>query len=163
MDRVHSGTPHLSGTGFFAWRYLMNKPVYCAAVILILALVPFPADADETPQQIALLASFAFVDYTQSVDMFFQNDGYHELNPVLGPYPSRTELLSFGVIGIGLTYVLAAVLPHAWKDIVIDSVIATERLNIEDNRLLYKGWNSDGPPLRGRTMAGIPIVVSMKF
>ena len=141
----------------------MKKPTYLTAIILIIMLVPLVALADDTAEQIAILASFAMVDYQQSVDMFFGNEGYHELNPVLGPYPSRGELLCFGTIGVGLTYLVAELLPEAWKGIVIDSVIATERLNIEDNRLVYKGWNTDGPPVRGRTMTGIPIVVSLKF
>jgi hypothetical protein len=143
----------------------MIRPVDTATIILCMALllVPFIAGADETTEQIAILASFALVDYQQSVDMFFENDGYHELNPVLGPYPSRGELLSFGTIGVGLTYLAAELLPESWRQVVMDSIIATERLNIEDNRLVYKGWNTDGPPLRGRTMAGIPIIVSLKF
>jgi hypothetical protein len=134
-----------------------------AIVIMIIALVPCAAMADDTAEQIAILASFALIDYNQSVDMFFNNTGYYELNPVLGPAPRREDLILFGITGIGLTYVLAEVLPPALKQVVIDSVIATERLNIEDNRTLYKGWNKDGPPMRGRSMNGIPIMISLRF
>jgi hypothetical protein len=45
----------------------------------------------------------------------------------------------------------------------MDSIIATEKMNIEENRTVYKGWNTEGPPLRGRTMDGIPIMVSLRF
>ena len=141
----------------------MKVQVKVLVAVMVLAFVPFVVWGSETTEQIAILASFALVDYSQSVDMFFNNTGYYELNPVLGPYPSRTDLLGFGAIGVGLTYLVAGLLPDSWRGIAMDSIIATERLNIEDNRLVYKGWNSDGPPLRGRTMTGIPIVVSMKF
>ena len=158
----------------------MKKIILAAEAALILLLaVPFVTRADDmarqfvTPdaalgsnvaEQIAVLASFAVVDYQQSVAMFYESNGYYELNPLLGTSPGRVELISFGVVGVGLVYFAVEMLPEGWRQVVMDSIVATERLNIEDNRTVYEGWNTEGPPLRGRTMDnGIPIMVSLRF
>ncbi len=131
---------------------------------LIVILLPYTVwSSDEFTEQFAVLASFALIDFSQSSSMFYENTGYYEVNALLGPFPSREELLSFGIAGLGLTYLVSAFLPAAWSGMVIDSIIATERLNIEDNRRVYRGWNDAGPPARGRSMAGIPILISMRF
>ncbi len=142
----------------------MKKMIFVATILILIVASPLVSMAnDSTTEDFVLLASFAFVDYNQSVDMFYQNTGYHEVNPILGPSPSRQELVLFGAVGFCLSYALTEILPDAWRQLVVDSIIATERLNIEENRLVYKGWNTDGPPLRGRIMDGIPIVISMRF
>lgn len=114
-------------------------------------------------EETAVIASFVFIDYNQSVAMFYKNEGYHEINPVLGPKPSRSGLMAFGVVGAGLFYILADKVPDPWRQVVVDSIMASERMNIEENRRVYPGWNTDGPPLRGRLINGIPIVVSLRF
>lgn len=133
-------------------------------LIIALMLVPLPANADDNnTEQLALLISLAAADYKQSVDMFYNNEGYHELNPILGTNPSRSNMLAFGVIGVGLTYFVADTLPKPWRQIFIDSVIASEQMNIEENHRAYTGWNASGPPVRGRIINGIPIVVCIRF
>ena len=114
-------------------------------------------------QDQAILTSFALIDYTQSVTMFYKMDGYQEINPILGPKPSRASLLAFGLIGSGLFYVIAENLSDPWRQVFIDSVIATEQFNIEDNRRVYPGWNTDGPPIRGRRINSVPIIISLRF
>lgn len=114
-------------------------------------------------KELAVVASFAFIDYNQSVTMFYKTEGYHEINPILGPKPSRGSMIAFGAIGTGLFYLLADTLPDPWRQVVVDSIIASERMNIEDNRRVYAGWNTEGPPLRGRSMNCVPIVISLRF
>ena len=72
-------------------------------------------------------------------------------------------MLVFGAIGIGLTYLVADTLPKPWRQILLDSVIASEKMNIEENHRAYTGWNASGPPVRGRLINGIPIVVCIRF
>ena len=132
-------------------------------LIMAILLVPLPAAADDNTEELALLISLAAADYQQSVDMFYHSEGYHEINPILGTDPSRTNLLAFGVIGVGLTYFIADTLPKPWKQIFFDSVIASEKMNIEENSRAYSGRNINGPPVRGREINGIPIVISLRF
>jgi hypothetical protein len=114
-------------------------------------------------EELTILTSFAFIDYNQSVAMFFGTGGYNEVNPILGPKPSKGDMVVFGTMGIGLFYFLSATLPDPWRQLVVDSIIASERMNIEDNRRVYQGWNTDGPPIRGRFIPGIPIILSLRF
>jgi len=132
-------------------------------LIMLIMLVPMPATAADNTEELALLISLAATDYKQSVDMFYHSDGYHEINPILGTNPSRTNMLAFGAIGVGLTYLLADALPKPWRQILLDSVIASEKMNIEENRRVSTGWNASGPPVRGREINGIPIVISLRF
>ena len=111
----------------------------------------------------AAITSMALIDYTQSVSMFSGSDGYYELNPLLGKKPGKTDMMAFGVIGLGIFYFLENNLSDPWRQIVVDSIIASERLNIEDNRRIRDGWNTDGPPIRGRTFNCVPIVISFRF
>jgi hypothetical protein len=114
-------------------------------------------------QSVAVLASFAIIDYTQSVSMFYGSEGYQEMNPLLGSKPSRGSMAAFGIIGVGIFYLVSDYLSEPWRQIFADSIIASERMNIEDNRRLYQGWNTDGPPIRGRSFNGIPIVISFRL
>jgi len=124
----------------------------------------FPMSKEQkVREELGVIASFAFIDYNQSVTMFYKNEGYYELNPILGPKPSRGGMLAFGVIGTGLFYILANNLSEPWRQVVVDSIIASERMNIEDNRRVYPGWNTDGPPIRGRIFNGVPLVISLRF
>jgi hypothetical protein len=111
----------------------------------------------------ALLTSFALIDYTQSVAMFFGSGSYRELNPMLGTKPTRQSMALFGIIGVGLFYLFADTLSEPWKQIFVDSIIASEGMNIDDNRRVYQGWNTDGPPIRGRSFNGIPIIISVRL
>jgi len=114
-------------------------------------------------EELTILTSFAFIDYNQSVAMFFGSGGYNEVNPILGPKPSKGDMAVFGALGIGLSYFLSTTLSDPWRQIVVDSIIASERMNIEDNRRVYQGWNTDGPPIRGRFIPGVPIILSLRF
>lgn len=114
-------------------------------------------------QNLGVLTSFALIDYAQTVAMLYGSEGYYEINPILGAHPSRGTLVAFGLIGSGLFYVIGRNLPDPWKQIFVDSVLTIERLNIEDNRRLHRGWNTDGPPIRGRSFNGIPIIISLRF
>ncbi len=167
--------------GLFEWGAAMNTKKAKILVVLFFLFSFFPVSLwagqddiiidsppaiveSELVNDIALLSSYAVIDYLQSVEMFFNNTGYHEVNPILGKYPSREDMLMFGGIGIAATVVLGSVLPDTWRRIVLDSIIATEQLTIEDNRKLAEGWSQDGPPIRGRTMkGGIPIVISLRY
>lgn len=111
----------------------------------------------------AVLTSFALIDYTQSVAMFYGSGNFRELNPLLGSKPSRNSMALFGLIGIGLFYLVADYLNEPWKQIFVDSIIASEGMNIDDNRRVYQGWNTTGPPIRGRSFNGVPIIISFRL
>jgi len=76
-----------------------------------------------------------------------------EVNPVLGEYPSRGQLLAFGVASVALTAAAAYLLPAPWGDRVLNVVMYTEMNNVKNNNDL----------LVGRGMVGIPIVLTFKF
>lgn len=114
-------------------------------------------------RELAIITSFAFIDYNQSVAMFYGPGGYYELNPILGSNPSKNAMFTFGVAGIGIFYILANSLSDPWRQLFVDSIIASELRNIEDNRRIYQGWNTDGPPIRGRSINGIPIIICIRF
>ena len=113
--------------------------------------------------ELATIVLFAFIDYNQSVAMFYGPGGYYELNPILGPNPSKNDMFAFGVAGIGIFYILANYLSDPWRQLFVDSIIASELRNIEDNRLVYQGWNTDGPPIRSRSINAVPIIISIRF
>jgi hypothetical protein len=114
-------------------------------------------------QGVVALTSFAAIDYAQSVSMFYGSGRYREMNPLLGSKPTKGSMIAFGVIGVSLFYLISSNLSEPWRQIFIDSIIASEQLNIEDNRRVYQGWNTDGPPVRGRLFNGVPIVVSIRL
>ncbi len=145
-----------------------------AAIIFLMLLVTPARSADwsvtkepgkneKIHQELAVISSFALIDYYQSRQMYFDGQGYYEMNPILGPAPTRASMIGFGLAGIGVFYILATTLPEPWRQLAVDSIIASEQLNIQDNRRLYQGWNTEGPPLRGRTVDGIPVLVSFRF
>jgi hypothetical protein len=113
--------------------------------------------------KLAVLTSFALIDYYQSATMFSPSGGYYEVNPIFGQSPSKSDMIAFGAAGLGLSYVLAGTLSEPWRQIAVDSIIASERMNIEENRQVYRGWNTEGPPIRGRSFNGIPILISLRF
>ncbi len=129
---------------------------------VLIIILPFVSWAEETSPEFAILLSMAVIDYRQSIDMFYHDD-MQELNPLLEETPSRRSMLGFGAIGLGLTYLLADVLPKPWSQIIIDSVVASEKMNIEENRRAHHGWNTEGPPIVGRELGGIPIMLSFRF
>lgn len=90
-------------------------------------------------EKLALLGIMSIVDYNQSVQMFYHDEGKDELNPILGKEPSRKSLLAFGTVALGLTYLLSDALPPKWSTIFLDSVIESERLNIRENYEVING------------------------
>ena len=84
-------------------------------------------------QKIAYLTALAFTDYRQTVNTVVKRPGrYQELNPVLGKHPSRASLVAFGVIGVATTALIGQI-DHPLARIAVDSIIATEQLNIREN------------------------------
>ena len=78
-----------------------------------------------------------------------------ELNPVLGKHPSRGDMLAFGVSGTGLLWLSMEILPEPWATIVVDSVLASERFNIEDNASVLQS--------RSRRINAVPIILTFRF
>jgi len=111
----------------------------------------------------SLLSTFAAIDYTQSVEMFFHRKGYRELNPILGEHPSRQRMALFGLVSVAAVFIIAKALPNSWSRVFIDSVTASEVMNIEENRQLMDGYTVSGPPVRGRVFQSIPIVIHFRF
>lgn len=131
--------------------------VLMAFVFLSLLIPASPAIAqDAQPDEyVLLLAAMAIVDYDQSSEMFYNREGYYELNPVLGNQPSRTDMLAFGAIGIGVVYLASEFLPESIGKLFMDSVVASEKWNIEDNASIMDG--------KRRRIEGIPLIISIRF
>ena len=129
----------------------------------MIVLAPATGMANDMTDDMMLLFSLAVIDYNQSVDMFYKNERFREINPILGSKPTRGAMIAFGVGGVGLTYLVSTILPAPWSQFVVDSIIASEKMNIHENRRVYRGWNTAGPPLRGRQLSGVPIVLSFRF
>ena len=132
-------------------------------IVLALLLVPAKAKAGdlsieqraEHMEKLAVLAAYAVIDYRQSCEMFYSRAGYYENNPILGPHPSRASMAAFGVAGMGLTYIAGEILPDPWATVVLDSVIASEQYNIEENARVEAGQQ--------RRISGVPIIISIRF
>ncbi len=128
----------------------MKKTAPALAVIAILAALAVPSAAsasyyglDETDRKFLTLATYAMIDYQQSCEMFYHRTGYREMNPVLGPNPTREDLVAFGVGGVALAYGVTRMLPdNRFRTILVDSILATEQLNIEENRIIMRRLTS---------------------
>ncbi len=139
---------------------------------LLLALLIVPARAsdcglriadcglkDERLEKLMVLASFAAIDYNQSVDLFFNRTGYYEINPILGKHPSRRDMLVFGAAGMGLLWGAAELLERAGypraAQVLVDSALSSEQLNIEDNALVADG--------RQRRIDAVPVMLTWRW
>ena len=123
-------------------------------LLLTVAILLLPAlcEADERLDKLTILTVLATIDYTQSAEIFYHRTGYAELNPILGKQPSRSDMITFGVVSIGL---LALLPDKPWARVLIDSAITSEYWNVEDNRAVLSG--------QGRRINAIPIIVTFRF
>ncbi|MBU0483033.1 MAG: hypothetical protein KKB30_00790 [Proteobacteria bacterium] len=88
----------------------------------------------EGDKKLLTLVSLAMIDYQQSLEMFYEMDGYEELNPLLGEKPGREDLMMFGLASLTIAYGINELMPEGkFKDFLFDSLLATEKLNIEEN------------------------------
>jgi hypothetical protein len=112
-------------------------------------------NANEFHESLALLSCFALIDYYQSYDAFYNKTGYYEINPLLGNQPSQLDMLVFGAAGISALFLAGKFLPEFWSQILIDSALASELWNIEDNARLMEGQK--------RRTESIMIIISVRF
>lgn len=112
----------------------------CAALVLWFAgavqaetITVIPPDREQVREErhemVALLAALAVVDYRQSVELFSLPENY-ELNPLLGSDPSHSDMAAFGLAGVGAVVLLERI---GAPDLVINSIVETERINIQMN------------------------------
>lgn len=88
----------------------------------------------------------------------FTAAGYHELNPVLGEYPSRLDLAAFGTLGVALTYALTEILGDRYPMLsrtVVNSVVKSEQINIEWNQMTLNGQQ--------RSAQFIPVLITWEW
>jgi hypothetical protein len=83
-------------------------------------------------QKLSILAYYAWTDYQES-SRIFKNPQHHEINPLLGKHPHNDTLLGFGIIGVAAVGLLTQSDSRAAK-ILIDSVLASEIMNIQENK-----------------------------
>jgi hypothetical protein len=122
------------------------KTASILTLIVVFAALAAPAAAstflpprDDTGRKFLLLSAYAMIDYQQSCEMFYHRSGYREMNPILGPRPSRAGMMAFGAGGVALAYGAARMLPAGrFRTVLVDSILATERLNIEENRIILR-------------------------
>ena len=119
----------------------MKRVALVIAVVLCLAGTAGAStlSADRSADKYLLLSTMAWIDYQQSCELFYHRSGYRELNPVLGSRPAREDMLAFGLGGTALVYGIARLMPEGrLRTVLLDSVLATEQRNIEENRLLMR-------------------------
>lgn len=131
------------------------RTVTIAGIIVLLLGIPVAAHASDNLEPMVMLAAFAVIDYNQTCEALFERTGHREANPILGEYPTRTELAAFGIIGMGAVYLSQKLLPESWAQVVMDSVLASERMNIEENVRTLDNQR--------RQISGVPIVLSFRF
>lgn len=97
-----------------------DMPGRIVSVAVILALcAAAPARAGEwlgedTARQAAVMLLFA-ADWTQTRQIAANPDRYRELNPLLGPHPTRAQVdAHFASVVVGHA-VIAYLLPHEWR------------------------------------------------
>lgn len=121
-------------------------------IIVIVLLIMFRmAQADEKHERLAVLATLAAIDYDQSAGWVTPGGRAIEINRLLGPQPTRKDMLMFGTASIAVAWALSEVFGE-W---VLDSAITSEAWNIEDNRLLQEG--------RRRRINAIPLIVTVRW
>lgn len=127
--------------------------VIAAVIIIVLALVMLallavPARAEELntetffaiaklndTQKMFYLGLLSAVDYRQTVNTVVKHpDRYCEMNPILGPHPDRRSLALFGMVGLGAVYAAQHTLPEFISRILVDSIIASEQVNVWENQ-----------------------------
>lgn len=110
----------------------------------------------ETDLKVLNLTLYAVIDYKQSTTMFYDLPNRKELNPLLGDKPSRESMLMLGAAGIVATYGVSKMLPDGtFKNVLIDSILMTEKFNIEENRKTIRYGK--------RTFNTIMLMMSFKF
>lgn len=87
------------------------------------------------------------VDYAQSKSLF-KKPGHHEMNPLLSRKPSDESLAGFGVAGVGAAYLLSKNMKDGkFKDLVMDSIVESEKFNVEENMRIKKGGKRQLPAI----------------
>ena len=108
-----------------------------ASLFLLTLLAPSAQAASLSAYDVKVLnlLLYATIDYQQSVTMFYRQQERVELNPLLAERPSRESMALFGVASIAATYGLGKWLDDSlFKQVLIDSILMSEKLNIEENR-----------------------------
>jgi hypothetical protein len=96
----------------------------------------------ENSQKITHLIALALVDYNQTVaTVVKQPEQFFEMNPVLGKHPGRTALALFGIAGVAATALVSGI-DHPVAEIVVNSIIATEQLNVWENQYVMGSRNT---------------------
>ena len=65
-------------------------------------------------------------DWRQTQEIVKQPYRYHEKNIILGPHPSMAEVNTYYVTSIGLTYLLANILPDPYRKIYLGGQAVVE-------------------------------------
>ena len=135
--------------------------------ILMLLFFGSIAHASEQTEKLFILTAFAAIDYHQSAGWVTPGGGATELNPILETHPTRANMLTFGVIGIGATWLATQVLPKSWGNIVLDSVISSEQWNIEDNNMAENGrrrlFQAAGESYNFRRINAVPVIITIRW
>lgn len=108
-------------------------------------------------QKIQFLILLSAVDYKQTVDSVIkQPDKYYEANPVIGKHPTRGNLLAFGLSGIAGVYFLQKqeFLNKTLSRIIVDSVIASETMNI---------WENEYTNYQDKINSHVPIIIMISL
>ncbi len=90
-----------------------------------------------------LLLALSFADYEQSAQMF-SNQGYYEINPILGTHPRNEQMALFGVVGVTLSYYADKALTPK-SHLILDSITTSELWNVEQNNIVWQGQERTQP------------------
>ena len=126
---------------------------FLLAVFIILSC-KISVASDNNTEKLMELAILTIADYNQSAYLLYDTKTI-ELNPMLSDHPDRVSLATFGIVSLSVTYFLSANMKKPWRDIFLDSVIASERMNVEENERMRHGL--------GRQISAIPIIISFRW
>ncbi len=111
----------------------------------------FAIEKLDNGQKMFYLGLLSAVDYYQTVETVVKQPGvYREINPILGEHPSRQSLALFGVAGVAAVYAVQRIFPEA--RVLVDSIIASEQVNIWENQYSMN-----------RTRMSIPVMVVVSY
>jgi hypothetical protein len=125
-----------------------TKLITAFLIVATLVMSATPARADDSinfetftaisklsgSQKTLYLAALSLTDYRQTdLTVVAHPDRYREINPALGPHPSREALAACTAVSIAAIALLAQI-DHPLTKFAVDSAIASEALNVWENQ-----------------------------
>lgn len=80
----------------------------------------------------ATMSTLLIVDWGQTINIT-RNPAYHEINPIIGPHPSETDVHLYMGSALISTLAISHILPSKYRTLFLLSVIAIEIPTVYNN------------------------------